>query len=295
MAINVFKSGGIGRYYFKENNIEYGPFQLEWILQFIDADTQVKVSNSNWCPAKQHPDFIKYFNIKEVVIKNEPYVAPFEPVKNNYTNAIIGLSIVVLLILVGSFIINNSNKNKFSEDDIFLQKQRAIDSVNQINAEQQQFLLQQQDSINNATSFILDSVKTNQEKLIFLENKELLIEKVKNYYTDITNNEFNASNYFADNVDQYINYTNTTPDEINSLFFNKKDYTNESVIFDESTFTFQRNFENIYYFNYSINYSCFRPRKNKTQTCDVDIEIGFDKDYKIKSYKEMEIRNLTFE
>jgi predicted nucleotidyltransferase len=295
MGINISKSGGIGRYYFKENNIEYGPFQLEWILQFIDADTQVKVSNSNWCPAKQHQDFIKYFNIKEVVIKNEPYVAPFEPVKNNYTNAIIGLSIVVLLIVFGSFIINNSNKNKLSDHDIFLQKQRAIDSVNQINAEQQQFLLQQQDSINNATSFILDSVKTNQEKLIFLENKELLIEKVKNYYTDITNNEFNASNYFADNVDQYINYTNTTPDEINSLFFNKKDYTNECVIFDESTFIFQRNFENIYYFNYSINYSCFRPRKNKTQTCDVDIEIGFDKDYKIKSYKEMEIRNLTFE
>jgi len=295
MAINVFKSGGIGRYYFKENNIEYGPFQLEWILQFIDADTQVKVSNSNWCPAKQHQDFIKYFNIKEVVIKNEPYVAPFEPVKNNYTNAIIGLSIVVLLIVFGSFIINNSNKNKLSDHDIFLQKQRAIDSVNQINIEQQKLLLQQQDSINNATSFILDSVKTNQEKLIFLQNKELLSEKIKNYYTDITNNEFNASNYFADNVDQYINYTNTTPDEINSLFFNKKDYTNESVIFDESTYVFRRDFDNIYYFNYSINYSCFRTRKNKTQTCDVDIEIGFDEDFKIKSYKELEIRNLTFE
>lgn len=295
MAINVFKSGGIGRYFFKENNIEYGPFQLEWILQFIDADTQVKVSNSNWCPAKQHQDFIKYFNIKEVVIKKEPYVAPFEPIKNNYTNAIIGISIVVLLIVFGSFLINNSSKNKLSEDDIFLQKQRAIDSVNQINAEQQKFLLQQQDSINNATSFILDSVKTNQEKLIFLQNKVLLSEKIKSYYNDITNNEFNASNYYADQVNQYITLYNVTPDEINYDFSNKQDYTNEKVYFDESTFIFQTESENIYYFNYSINYSCFRTIKNKTQTCDVDIEIGFDQDFKIKSYKELEIRNLTFE
>lgn len=295
MAINAFKSGGIGRYYFKENNIEFGPFQLEWILQFIDADTQVKVSNSNWCPAKQHPDFIKYFNIKEVVINNEPYVAPFEPVKNNYTNTIIGLSIVVLLILVGSFIINNSYKNKFSEDDILLQKQRAIDSVNQINAEQQKFLLQQQDSINNATSFILDSLKTNQEKIIFLQNKVLLIDKIKNYYLDIQNEEFEANNYFSEFVNQYINLTNTTPDVINGLFLNKHDFLNEKIFFDDSNFIFHKELDGIYYFTYSINYSCFRPRKNKTQTCDVDVEVGFDENFKIKSYKELDVRNLTFE
>ena len=63
----------------------------------------------------------------------------------------------------------------------------------------------------------------------------------------------------------------------------------------KSTFVFQRELDNVYYFNYSISYSCFRTRKNKTQTCDVDIEIGFDEEFKIKSYKEMNIRNLTFE
>ncbi len=146
-----------------------------------------------------------------------------------------------------------------------------------------------------ATKYRLDSLKINEKKLIFLQNQNLLVEKVKNYYLDITNNEFNASNYYADQVNQYITLTDVTSEEINDIFSNKHDYMNENIVFDESTFIFQREFENIYYFNYSINYSCFRTRKNKTQTCDVDIEVGFDENYKIKSYKELKIRNLTFE
>ena len=291
MAINIFKSGGIGRYYFKENNIEYGPFQFDWILQYVNADTQVKVSNSNWCPAKQHQDFRKYFNVANVE-ERESYIPKVESVNNNSSSTLIVVIAAVLLLLGYIFISNNS---KLNEGEIERQKQIAIDSVALVNSTQQNLMLQQQDSINMATNYRLDSLKINEKKLIFLQNQNLLVEKVKNYYLDITNNEFNASNYYADQVDQYITLTDVTPDEINAIFLNKQDYTNDNVIFDESTFIFQREFENIYYFNYSINYSCFRTRKNKTQTCDVDIEVGFDENYKIKSYKELKIRNLTFE
>ena len=293
MAINIFKSGSIGRYYFKENNIEYGPFQFDWILQYVNADTQVKVTNSNWCPAKQHPDFKKYFNIQDV-IEREYYTPIVEPSNNKSSNALIVVIIVVFLFL-GYIFINSNSKSRISDEEIARQKQIALDSVALINSTQQNLLMQQQDSINTVTYYRLDSLKINEKKLIFLQNQNLLADKVKNYYLDITNNEFNASNYYADQVNQYITMTNLTPDEINANFSNKQDYTNEKVYFDESTFIFQKEFENIYYFNYSINYSCFRTRKNKTQTCDVDIEIGFDEDFKIKSYKELEIRNLTFE
>jgi hypothetical protein len=295
MAINIFKSGGIGRYYFKENNVEYGPFQLDWILQFIDAETFVKVTNSNWCPAKQHPDFVKYFNIKDVVKDEKSNFIPIEPVKNNYTNVIIGVSIVIILIVFGSFLLDNKTENNKNEEEIAIQKQRLIDSVNQINAENQRLLIAQQDSINNETSFKLDSIKSNENKLIFLQNRDMLSDKIKNYYLDIQNEEFEANNYFSEFVNQYINLTNTTPDVINGLFINKQDFLNEKVFFDDSTFIFQKELDGIYYFTYSINYSCFRPRKNKTQTCDVDVEVGFDENFKIKSYKELEIRNLTFE
>jgi hypothetical protein len=291
MAINIFKSGGIGRYYFKENNIEYGPFQFDWILQYVNADTQVKVSNSNWCPAKQHQDFRKYFNVPNVV-ERESYIPKVESVNNNSSSTVIVVIAAVLLLLGYIFISNNS---KLNEGEIERQKQIAIDSVALVNSTQQNLMLQQQDSINTATNNKLDSLKINEKKLIFLQNQNVLVEKVTNYYLDITNNEFNASNYYADQVDQYITLTDVTPEVINDIFSNKRDYTDERVVFDESTFIFQREFENIYYFNYSINYSCFRTRKNKTQTCDVDIEVGFDENYKIKSYKELKIRNLTFE
>jgi hypothetical protein len=294
MAINVFKSGGIGRYYFKENNIEYGPFQLDWMLQFVDADTPVKVSNSKWCLAKQHPDFIKYFNIKEVVKPAIPYTVPIEPVKNNYSNLIIGLGLVVVVLLFGIYIFKNSNKNE-SDDEIARQKQMVLDSIAVVNAQQQNLLQQQQDSINNLNTNRLDSLKESERKLIFLQNQNMIAEKILNYYSDIINNNFNANNYYADQVFQYITLNDVTPDEINDVLSNKDDYTNENIIFDKSTFVFQRELDNVYYFNYSINYSCFRTRKNKTQTCDVDIEIGFDEEFKIKSYKEMNIRNLTFE
>jgi hypothetical protein len=294
MAINVFKSGGIGRYYFKENNIEYGPFQLDWMLQFVDADTPVKVSNSKWCLAKQHPDFIKYFNIKEVFKPAIPYTVPIEPVKNNYSNLIIGLGLVVVVLLFGIYIFKNSNKNE-SDDEIARQKQMVLDSIAVVNAQQQNLLQQQQDSINNLNTNRLDSLKESERKLIFLQNQNMLAERILNYYSDIINNNFNANNYYADQVFQYISLNDVTPDEINDVFLNKDDYTNENIIFDKSTFVFQRELDNVYYFNYSISYSCFRTRKNKTQTCDVDIEIGFDEEFKIKSYKEMNIRNLTFE
>lgn len=291
MAINVFKSGGIGRYYFKENGIEYGPFQFDWILQYINADTFVKVSNSNWCPAKQHQDFRKYFNVPNVV-ERESYIPKPEPKNNNSSSTLIVVIAAVLLVFGYIFISNNS---KLNEGEIERQKQIAIDSVALVNSTQQNLLLQQQDSINMVTNQRLDSLKINEKKLIFLQNQNSLVDKVKKYYLDITNNEFNASNYYADLVNQYITLINVTPDIINENFSNKQDYTNENVIFDESTFIFQKEFENIYYFNYSINYSCFRTRRNNMQNCDVDIEIGFDENFKIKSYKELEVRNLTFE
>jgi hypothetical protein len=291
MAINIFKSGGIGRYYFKENSIEYGPFQFDWILQYVNADTQVKVSNSNWCPAKQHQDFRKYFNVPNT-LEAEPYLTKAEPL-NSKTWITLMVVIVAFLFLLGFiFISNNSNLN---EVEIERQKQIAIDSLALLNSTQQNLMIQQQDSINMVTNHRIDSLKINEKKLIFLQNKNLLIEKVRNYYLDIINNEFNASNYYADKVNQYITLTNITPLEINDVFSKKQDYTNENVVFYDSTFVFQRGFEDIYYFNYSINYSCFRSKKNKTQVCDVVIEIGFDENFKIKSYKELEVTNLTFE
>ena len=45
------------------------------------------------------------------------------------------------------------------------------------------------------------------------------------------------------------------------------------------------------YFKFSILFEAFRNSKNKNTSCDVDIEIGLNSDFKIVSYKEMKYYN----
>ena len=295
MAINVFKSGGIGRYYFKENNIEYGPFQLEWILQFIDADTQVKVSNSNWCPAKQHPDFSKFF-VSENISNNQVVENQIAPVIEKKGSSYLGLLSAILLLgflFIGYQYLSNNSKAKDLE--ISKEKQEAIDSINAVNLDKENLMLRQQDSLNTISSIKTDSLKIKEKKIYFLQNNDLLSDKISSFYNDVSADNFDAYNYFADNIYQYINLTNVSPEQINTLRSNKKDYTNENATFDNSTFRFSHDIDNVFYYEYSINYSCFRTRRNSTQNCDVDIEVGFDENFKIVSYRELQVRNLTFD
>jgi hypothetical protein len=152
----------------------------------------------------------------------------------------------------------------------------------------------EKDSMNDAINARIDSLNAVQSELMFLQNQDYLIEKVNSYYMDIVSNNFDAYNYYSDSVDQFINLINVTPEEVNNVFTSPRDYTDEQIYFDESTFIFDKKIGNVFYFNYSIQYSCFRIKRNKTQECDVDIQIGFDENFQIRSYKELKVRNLVF-
>ena len=289
MAININKGGKLGKYFFIADDIQFGPFEISDLLEQINKDSLVYYEGIKWTKASEIPELKKYFITEQRVVESVvERIVEVPATNNNY-----GLMFILLFIVLGGiyWFYNDSIKE---QNNKYEQHQKSMaDSLATLNLK----LLKQaqQDSINNAINLRLDSLKINENKINFLQNQSLLSDKVKNYYLDISNDEFNASNYYANQVNQFINLTNITPEEINYDFSNKQDYTNENFAFDESTFVFQREFENIYYFNYSINYNCFRTRKNQTQTCDVDIEIGFDENFKIKSYKELEIRNLSFE
>jgi hypothetical protein len=87
---------------------------------------------------------------------------------------------------------------------------------------------------------------------------------------------------------------NLSPEEVNDVFTSERDYTNEEIYFDRNTLMFDEKINDVYYFTYSIQYRCFRITRNKTQECDVDIQIGFNQNFQIKSYKELKVRNLVF-
>ncbi|GAB4130743.1 MAG: hypothetical protein Fur0041_00230 [Bacteroidia bacterium] len=117
---------------------------------------------------------------------------------------------------------------------------------------------------------------------------------LQSFYQDIGNNNLVASAYFAPNVARYINLKNTTPEAIQEIYDDPNmDFVNSVATIDTETFHSAIT-ENGMKCNYTIEYTCFRPSKGKTQHCFVDVEVEFNESGMISSYKELEVRGLEF-
>jgi hypothetical protein len=134
-----------------------------------------------------------------------------------------------------------------------------------------------------------DSIHSGQ-----ISNEEAL-SKMTNYYDDINSSRFNAENYFSENVLQFITKTNLTPSEINTIFSQNNEFIDGKSIIVYDHLLFERTENNISYYSYWIDYSCFRKSKNKYQSCNVKAEVGFDQYKKIASYKELKIQGLKYQ
>jgi hypothetical protein len=300
MALNLNKGGHLGKYFYIENNVEYGPVEINELLKYINRDTLIYFKGIKWTKASEIPELKKFFSIEEKVVEKIKFIEkkskeePLAPKKNIF------IIILLIFILIGgiSFYYDyhvrlNNEKYEKEQELIIQRKKNEEDSIAISNA---RLLIEaKQDSINIEMNSKLDSMKFIEKKVFFLQNQPNLIGKIKNYYYDITNNQLDAFNYFSDTVLQFITLYNLTPDIINSLFTNKKDFINEIFLFNEASFIFNRYYENVFYFDYKIDYECYRPKKNKKQSCNLDIEIGFDEELKIKSYKEIEVKNLIIQ
>ncbi len=119
---------------------------------------------------------------------------------------------------------------------------------------------------------------------------------VTSYFQSISDQTFDATNFFAEKVDYFITKKNTTPWEINDEM---KSHYSEFV---DSKFTFTQDFEITYhesingvnYISFKGFFEAFRTSKNKKQECVVTIKLGLNKSNKIVYYKEEKIENLKF-
>lgn len=125
-------------------------------------------------------------------------------------------------------------------------------------------------------------------------SQDELLNFVNQYYNDISSDNFSAENYFSDNVNQYINRKNISPSEINSIHINNNEFVNGKSTIINNEINFDRTDGDISYYNYWIDFSCYRKSKNKFQNCKVKVEIGIDNNNKIKSYRELEVTDLKF-
>ena len=293
MALNFNKGGKSGKYfYLDEEGVDYGPFEISELLEKIDRDTLVYFKGINWTKASEIPELKRYFpeeiKVVEKVIEKVPLPAA-KPKKSPI------LLIFVVFFIIGSLLTYSLFKYldyTKEQEQIQFEQQRIADSMAMVNS--QLVLEMERDSMNDVLNARIDSLNSVESELMFLQNQDYLADRIDSYYSDIVNNNFDAYNYYSETVDQFISLTNVSPEEVNNVFTSERDYTDEEIYFDRDTFVFDEKINGVYYFTYSIQYRCFRIRRNKTQECDVDIQIGFDENFQIKSYKELKVRNLVF-
>jgi hypothetical protein len=145
---------------------------------------------------------------------------------------------------------------------------------------------------NDTISPQLDSISSNTTTLL---SQDEILNFVNQYYQDISNHNFTAENYFADNVLQYINRANLTPSDINLIVNNNNDFIDNKSIIINNQLSFDRKDGIINFYNYWIDYNCYRKSKDKYQSCKVKVEIGLNDNNKIISYRELEIKDLLFQ
>ena len=117
---------------------------------------------------------------------------------------------------------------------------------------------------------------------------------LENYYSDLVANNFDAYTYYAPEVKQFIRRKNITPNEINEITQTNEEYSEKSITIAYETIVFDHNDAEDQYWTYWINFSCYRASRSEYQKCNVRVEVGFDEQGKLVSYREMEVTELEY-
>jgi len=279
-------------YYFSDNGNVLGPFTLARLIEKIGPETLVYREGINWTRACEIPELKQYFPEEKKVVEKVSEKAPIPSTTPKKSPVLL---IFVVFFIIGSllvYLLFTYLDFTRGQEQAQIEQQRLTDSMAMVNS--QLMLEMERDSMNDAINARIDSLNSVESELMFLQNQDYLAERIDSYYSDIVSNNFDAYNYYSDTVNQFINLMNLSPEEVNDVFTSERDYTNEEIYFDRNTLMFDEKINDVYYFTYSIQYRCFRITRNKTQECDVDIQIGFNQNFQIKSYKELKVRNLVF-
>ena len=164
--------------------------------------------------------------------------------------------------------------------DLYMKELDSIANINNL-----------KDTINSNES-ISDTITQN-SNIKVLENEDM-VSFINNYYSDLNNGTFDANKYYNENVDQFISLKDTSPSEINNSYNLNNDFKNGTSTFDQNSLKYEGSDGELSYYTYWVNYSCYRPSKNKYQNCDVKIELVIDFNLSIHSYREIKVSNLKF-
>lgn len=209
MAININKGGKLGKYFYLEDDVEYGPVELAELLEHVNKDTLVYYEGITWTKAADVQELKRYFFKEEKVVEKivekviEKKTSDENPPKRNYL-----VPILLLLILCGGAYWYNDYNRKLEQERLAEIQRAEEDSLRILNesllAEE---FKRKQDSIYYASSALLDSAK-----LIKLDiDYKLGIDKFKNLISDLfdelSSHSFKLEPFFADTISTF--YENT--------------------------------------------------------------------------------------
>jgi len=118
-----------------------------------------------------------------------------------------------------------------------------------------------------------------------------LKEKIVSFYKDLNNSSFDANNYFANKIESFISFKNTTPAAINN-YIQKSYYTEfqkSTYHIEDGTFSSEQ-LENK---NFKISFietgTCYRKSKQKEYFTKIQIEVLLNSEMKIINWKQLKV------
>jgi uncharacterized membrane protein len=124
------------------------------------------------------------------------------------------------------------------------------------------------------------------EDVVDVEKEAAIRDILKQYYRDYNSEErrFDASRYFAQKVDRFINLRNTNPAAITEVIENEfYDEFQESVLsIEPKTLVISKLPGGHYQVDFEETMSCFRKSKEQHQFIRTKVKVIFDKDLKIR-------------
>ena len=174
------------------------------------------------------------------------------------------------------------------EGDLFWAK------VNKEYAAQSDYAAQEEmdilkESINTVKQSIFFTSEQN-----FAEVKGRTSSFLQAFFSNYGRDGFDAYTWFSDEIEQYINSKNKTPDYINQLFNDQSDRMNNEFQWVPETLTYARNDGAKTVWLCKVDYRCYRPKMLKYQYSLVTYEVKIDENQKIKALSEFKIENTTY-
>ena len=119
--------------------------------------------------------------------------------------------------------------------------------------------------------------------------------KIEKYYSSVSSSEYDAWDFWASNVLQFINLKNTNPDKLNENHQNNTDFVASEVNIMNDDVQFDHKEGSIDYWVFWVDFSCYRTSKEKYQFCNIKVKLGTDQNLDFVYYEELDVTNLRFE